>query len=109
MQWLFWRRFTSSARWRYRLGLAELAASLLVQYPRVGVRRITSMTIAEEYFCESTQILIHGEAYIPESDVKFYHGDLPCGTHLNRKPRSHEPNLSEDARSTRSAVPRPIH
>ncbi|GBN13482.1 hypothetical protein AVEN_70057-1 [Araneus ventricosus] len=72
------------------------------------------------------------QAYIPESDVKLHltsvipqrfpvrHSvrriDFPsCGTYLNRKPRSLEPykpldpNLSKDARSTRSVVPRPIH
>ncbi|GBN89151.1 hypothetical protein AVEN_212440-1 [Araneus ventricosus] len=54
MQRLFWRQFTSSTRWRYRLGLAELAASLLVRYPGVEVR-ITSV-----------------KAYMPESDIKFY-------------------------------------
>ncbi|GBN62324.1 hypothetical protein AVEN_172276-1 [Araneus ventricosus] len=70
------------------------------------------------------------QAYIPESDIKLTsvlpqrfpvrHSvrriDFPsCGTYLNRKSRSLEPhkpldpNLSKDARSTRSVVPRLIH
>ncbi|GBL81196.1 hypothetical protein AVEN_143537-1 [Araneus ventricosus] len=72
------------------------------------------------------------QAYIPKSDVNLHltsvlpqrfpvrHSvgriDFPsCGTCLNRKPRSLEPhkplepNLSKDARSTRSIVPRLIH
>ncbi|GBM24882.1 hypothetical protein AVEN_146063-1, partial [Araneus ventricosus] len=77
MQRLFWQRFTSSTRWCYRLGLAELAVSLLVRYPGIGVRRITSMTIAEECFCEGMQILIHGEvrrrASQSQSSSRFYH------------------------------------